>query len=220
MKKLLAICLSVLLICAAMPFAFATASADPTIVVSEVEGKAGETVSVTVSMKNNPGITSTKVKVGYDASALELLEYAQGDFSASGYSWGNIAKNPFVINWCDMINPNNTAELLATLTFKIKDDAAAGTYPLTLEYDNEGDIYNENWDTVIFGADEGAVTVIADAPTYEIPETPEGALYFAHFQTGDLTGWQSGCSLEVVPENDGLAMKWDASGADWANMYN
>ena len=156
MKKILAICLSVLLICAAMPFAFATAAADPTIVVSEVEGKAGETVSVTVSMKNNPGITSTKVKVGYDASALELLEYAQGDFSASGYSWGNIAKNPFVINWCDMINPNNTAELLATLTFKIKDTAKGGEYALTLEYDNEGDIYNENWDTVIFGADEGA----------------------------------------------------------------
>ena len=38
MKKLLAICLSVLLICAAMPFAFATASEEPTIVVSDVEG--------------------------------------------------------------------------------------------------------------------------------------------------------------------------------------
>ena len=220
MKKLLAICLSVLLICAAMPFAFATAAEDPTIVVSDVEGKAGETVSVTVSMKNNPGIVSTKVKVGYDASALEFVSKEMGDFSASGYSWGQDTKNPFVINWCDAINPDSTAELLATLTFKIKDDAVAGTYPLTLEYDNEGDIYNATWDTVVFGADEGSVTVVADEPTYEIPETPEGALYFAHFQTGDLTGWQSGCSLEVVPENDGLAMKWDASGADWANMYN
>ena len=224
MKKLLAICLSVLLICAAMPFAFATASEEPTIVVSDAEGKAGETVSVTVSMKNNPGITSTKVKVHYDTNALELLAkpdgYAMGDFSASGYSWGDTTKSPFVINWCDMINPNNTAELLATLNFKIKDDAAAGTYPLTLEYDNEGDIYNEDWDTVIFGSKDGSITVIGDEPALEIPETPEGAIYFAHFQTGDLHGWQSGCNIEVVAENDGKAMKWDASGADWANMYN
>ena len=79
MKKILAIFLSVLLICAAMPFAFATAAEDATIVVSDVEGKAGETVQVTVSMKNNPGIVSTKVEVGYDGEqAVEMAR--EGSF--------------------------------------------------------------------------------------------------------------------------------------------
>ena len=164
MKKILAIFLSVLLICAAMPFAFATAAEDATIVVSDVEGKAGETVQVTVSMKNNPGIVSTKVEVGYDASVLEFVGAEDGDFNVKGYSYSDDTRNPFIINWCWANGDNETTELLATLTFKIKDDAAAGTYPLTLTYDNEGDIYDVDFNTVIFGADEGSVTVVADAP--------------------------------------------------------
>ena len=182
MKKLLAICLAVLLVCAAMPFAFATASEDPTIVVSDVEGKAGETVQVTVSLKNNPGIVSARLKVGYDASALELVapetgktsEFA-GDFPANGYSWGQLTGNPFVINFCDGASYENyTYELLATLSFKIKDDAAAGTYPLTLTYSCEDDFYNAvDMDVVEFGAQEGSITVIADepagVPTIELP---------------------------------------------------
>ena len=184
MKKLLAICLAVLLVCAAMPFAFATASEDPTIVVSDVEGKAGETVQVTVSLKNNPGIVSARLKVGYDASALELVapetgktsEFA-GEFPASGYSWGQLTGNPFVINFCDAIaDADYTYELLATLSFKIKDDAAAGTYPLTLTYSCEDDFYNcfaNGMETVEFEGQEGSVTVVADepagVPTIELP---------------------------------------------------
>ena len=170
MKKLLAICLSVLLICAAMPFAFATASSDPTIVVSDVEGKAGETVSVTVSMKNNPGIVSTKVEIGYDNSVLEFVGAEDGDFNVKGYSYSDDTRNPYIINWCWANGDNETTELLATLTFKIKDDAATGTYPLTLTYDNEGDIYDVDFETVVFGADEGSVTVVADAPV--VPDEP------------------------------------------------
>ena len=173
MKKILAICLSVLLICAAMPFAFATADAEPTIVVSDVEGKAGDTVSVTVSLKNNPGLLSAKVKVGYDANALELVEAIDGDFAAKGYSYSEMDVNPFVINWClATLKVNDTSELLATLTFKIKDDAAAGTYPLTLTYSCEDDFYNlPDWDIVYFDAAEGSITVIGNEP--EEPECTE-----------------------------------------------
>ncbi|MBR2310963.1 MAG: hypothetical protein IKA47_10610, partial [Oscillospiraceae bacterium] len=99
MKKLLAICLSVLLLCSAMPFAFVTAAEEATIVVSDVEGKAGDIVSVKISLKNNPGIQSAKIGVGYDASALELVldpedatvpsvEY--GTFHPGGYSFGPV----------------------------------------------------------------------------------------------------------------------------------
>ena len=102
MKKLLAICLFVFVLCAAMSFSVSAAE-DATIVVSDVEAAAGETITVTVSMENNPGIVSAKVKVGYDASVLTLVKYEAGNFSASGYSWGNVEKNPFVIKHCDNV---------------------------------------------------------------------------------------------------------------------
>ena len=189
MKKILAIFLSVLLICAAMPFAFATAAEDPTIVVSDVEGKAGETVQVTVSMKNNPGIVSTKVEVGYDASVLEFVGAEDGDFNVKGYSYSDDSRNPFIINWCWANGDNETTELLATLTFKIKDDAAAGTYPLTLTYDNEGDIYDVNFDTVIFDAAEGSVTVIgvADKIVENEVEVASGIFAFANAGSNPVT---------------------------------
>ena len=171
MKKILAIFLSVLLICAAMPFAFATAAEEPTIVVSDVEGKAGDTVSVTVSMKNNPGIISARLKVGYDANALELVEVANGDFAAAGYSYSEADVNPFVINWClATLKVDDTSELLATLTFKIKDDATAGEYPLALTIVDPEDFYNVAWDTVEFALDDGSVTVTADEPI--VPDEP------------------------------------------------
>ena len=171
MKKILAICLSVLLICAAMPFAFATAAGEPTIVVSDVEGKAGDTVSVTVSLKNNPGIISARLKVGYDANALELIEATNGDFAAAGYSFSEQGVNPYVVNWClATLKANDTSELLATLTFKIKDDAAAGEYPLSLVIADPDDFYNVDWDTVEFGLDDGSITVVEDTPV--VPEEP------------------------------------------------
>jgi hypothetical protein len=170
MKKILAIFLSVLLVCAAMPFAFVSAADEPTIVVSDVEGKAGDTVSVTISLKNNPGIISARLKVGYDANALELIEAADGDFAAAGYSYSEQGVNPYVVNWClGNLKVNDTSELLATLTFKIKDDAAAGEYPLSLIIADPDDFYNVDWDTVEFGLDAGSITVVEDAP---VPEEP------------------------------------------------
>ena len=171
MKKILAIFLSVLLVCAAMPFAFATAAEEATIVVSDVEGKAGDTVSVTVSIKNNPGIISARLRLGYDADALELVEAVNGDFASAGYSYGEVENNPFAINWClATLKVDDTSELLTTLTFKIKDGAAAGEYPLTLTILDPEDFYNVAWDTVEFALDNGSVTVVDDAPI--VPDEP------------------------------------------------
>ena len=171
MKKILAIFLSVLLVCAAMPFAFATAAEEATIVVSDVEGKAGDTVSVTVSIKNNPGIVSARLRLGYDANALELVEAVNGDFAAAGYSYGEVENNPFAINWClATLKVDDTSELLTTLTFRIKDGATAGEYPLTLTILDPEDFYNVAWDTVEFALDDGSVTVVDDAPI--VPDEP------------------------------------------------
>ncbi len=185
MKKWLSLLLSVLMIATMLPMgalttvaatdeAVSIVSEEPTVEISDATGKPGEIVTVSVSLKNNPGIISAKVLVGYDVSALILKEYAMGDLSVKGYSWGPIENNPFIINWLDPVNPDNTAELLATLTFEIKADAVPGTYPLTLTFDCEGDIFNANWDTVYFAADEGSVTVEAgEVVEPDVPDEPD-----------------------------------------------
>ncbi|MBQ7751956.1 MAG: hypothetical protein IJR79_03185, partial [Clostridia bacterium] len=52
----------------------AFAEDEATIKVSQSEAKAGETVEVTVSLENNPGIISMLLSVSYDKRTLTLRD--------------------------------------------------------------------------------------------------------------------------------------------------
>ena len=137
------------------------------IVAGNAEGSVGETVNVTVSFDANPGIISAKVKVYFDATALKLVNYAAGNFSAGGYSWSDISaaneKGYFIVNWCDAINADSTADLLATLSFEIL-EGAAGSYAITLQFSCDDDMFNAADETVWFKDVAGSVTVV-EKPT-------------------------------------------------------
>ena len=54
---------------------------------------------------------------------------------------------------------------------------------------------------------------------------PMGALSVAadvsfDFEDGTVNGWASDVGVEVVDLDGAKVLKWDASGAAWANMYN
>ena len=137
------------------------------IVVSTTEGSAGDTVTITVTLPENPGIVSAKVKVLYDTTVLKLVGYEAGAFAAGGYSWGQLDKNFFIINWCDGTGADSTEELLATLTFEILEGAAEGFTAITLEFSCENDMFNAANETVMFDGVNGGVQIVAPAaPTY------------------------------------------------------
>lgn len=145
------------------------AAADPTVVLTDATGMPGETVAVTIRLDNNPGLISAKVRVSYDADALELVGCDVGGLPAHGYSTGKLENQPFVVNFCDGVAPHNyTAETFATLRFRIREDAVPDTYPLTMFCDFEGDFFNFDWDTVYFDLDQGSITVVPSAT----PVTP------------------------------------------------
>ena len=137
------------------------------IEVSTVEGAAGETVKITVSLSNNPGIISAKVKVFFDASVLKFVGYEIGNFSAGGYSFSDDTitneMGYFIINWCNAIAGNSTADLLATLTFEIVEGAAEGFTAIAMEYSCEDDMFNADDETVYFEAVNGGVQIVTKA---------------------------------------------------------
>ena len=209
MKKCVSVLLSLLMLLTMMPMgAVAAVSAEtvvepngPCFVVSATEGKAGDTVTVTVSAKNNPGIISAKVRVGYDPAVLKLVDYAGGDFSESDYSWSEITHNPFIINWCNALDPNSTAEWLATLTFEILSGAAYGATPLTLTVDCDEDVFDYDLVTVPFDVMNGQVYVLYPATGIVLSQNAlhvvdgESATLTATAQAAGLTDqtvtWQS-----------------------------
>ena len=134
------------------------------IAVNVNSAHAGENVNIAVQVDNNPGIVSVKVKVYFDNTLLEFVSATEGDFSASGYSWSDFEvvqeKGYVIINWCDATKPNSMANLLATLTFKVKDDAPAGITTIWPEFNCEADIFNADDKTVYFDAVGGGVEIL------------------------------------------------------------
>ena len=203
MKKILAIFLSVLLICAAIPFAVATAAEEPTIALPDLQVKPGDVIEVPILLKNNPGIVAALVKIEYDKDVLELVSYYDEDEEAyfnqivlgSGYkekyvSWGPLGS--CLVNYCHGTSSKNyTDELLATATFKVKEDAAPGTYDLTVVHDNKNffNCKNDGELQVDFAADHGTVTVLGDEPvTPDEPSFTEPTIVVPHLEAeaGDV----------------------------------
>lgn len=110
----------------------------PQIVMGTATGRAGNTVDVTISLKNNPGVASVLITVGYDMNAMTLTDVTDagilGDMVIDRSQMGN---SPYTISWeGDNLKENCTADgTIATLTFTVKEGVAEGSYPLTVNYD-------------------------------------------------------------------------------------
>lgn len=168
MKKSIALIMAVLVVMTTLLSNAAFAANDPAFVVSNATGKPGDTVQVTVSTENNPGIVSLKVLVGYDANVLELVSATKGaEFSDT--SFGPTTKNPFNILWdySHSYEDITTNGVVATLTFKILDTATAGKSDITLTYD-PNDVYDVNMDNVTFTTVAGSVTVEGSGENYAV----------------------------------------------------
>lgn len=177
MKKFISIFISLALIMAAIPLGAFTAYAEdstPTFSLSEVSGAPGDSVTVDIVVENNPGITSAQVNIGYDATVLEPTAVAAVDFSSKYLSYTRpLTKvNPFKVTWSYGASPSNvtTNGVLARITFKILDTAAAGKSDITLTYD-PNNVFDFDWNNVTFAIKNGSVTVLGEEVLTEPPFT-------------------------------------------------
>ncbi len=158
MKKLLAILLAVLMLCAMVPFATVAAADEPTIQISidAEEFNAGDEFDVTINLLNipDPGLIGAQVEIVYDHDVFELVTYFDEDEEAwfpqievgSKY---NASTNKYImfgpiddetgesqnclVQYLRATASENQVryeEHYFTATFKVKDDAISGTYDL------------------------------------------------------------------------------------------
>ena len=77
MKRVLALLLMLVMLLSVMPTGVLAAGNDTAGVVvaaDSVSGKPGDTVTVDLTLKENPGIISLRLKVKYDETVLTLTE--------------------------------------------------------------------------------------------------------------------------------------------------
>ena len=96
--------------------------------VSGRTAKAGGTVSVTISLANNPGIAALAFRVSYPKGAMTLESAVAGGLFGSATL--NTSTGMFLFDNAADVTENGT---LLTLTFKVSDMAALGEYRISVE---------------------------------------------------------------------------------------
>ena len=158
-----------------LSFLSANAAADSLIlVVSGGEGKQGDTVTIELSLAENPGIVQFRPKISFEKSKLELISVTNGSgilnspahaVNSAAITSGN-TNGSFTFFWNDALaEENNTAVgKIATLVFKIKDyDAVSWPDTITLDVTILA-CADFDLDTVPYNVQSGGgvITVICD----------------------------------------------------------
>ena len=135
-----------------------------TIHIDSVSCRAGETVDVQVSLKNNPGIASLRLNIAFeDMLSLESVEF--NPEMGGQFQQPQTMKSPVTVAWF-----NGTADftdenaVFVTLRFKVSEDAKEGdATEITVTYDPK-DIYNIKEEDVLLAVENGSVTIINCVP--------------------------------------------------------
>lgn len=166
-----------------------------TVSVGEVSGTVGSTVSVPITIADNPGIASFKFKLNYDNTKIKPVQVSKGDAinsnPVSNISQSNIdySKLTYVTSVWGNESDITDNGILYTVDFEIL-EGASGTVALTLAYE-EGDICNQNLDDVDVTAKAGNITVISGGEGGTTPSptsTPAASTSDATITVASVTG--------------------------------
>lgn len=172
----------------------ASAAGTPTLSISSGEVKAGESVTLTVSIKDNPGIAASKIYVYFDTDTFEVdpssdIE-AVGKFGSSGGLIANqidesspndvydgvISGEGVLAIWYNNNGQNVTTDgEFVSITFRAVKNAANGDHTIKVGY-SKRNTGNEKGETVSFVSQSGTIKVTDGSdkakpkPNVELPD--------------------------------------------------
>ena len=188
-KKALVVLLAALMVLGVVPTA--SAAGTPTVSISSGEVQPGGEVTLTVSIKDNPGLAATLLYIYYDTSVFEVDHnegvQAVGKFESqgslltnsiaaakqSGRYEGDIGKDGLLALWFNT-SGRDTAEdgSVMTITLAAKNTAGNGDYSVSVGV-SANDTCNQYEEDVVLNTVPGTITVSGGTTTKPaIPTTP------------------------------------------------
>lgn len=153
-KRTISAVLVIVLAIAAMTMSAAAAGA-PTISVGTASGNPGDTVTVTLSIENNPGVCAMILTPTYDTTALRL------DGAKLSDDFDGMLECVSKIVWIHSGGDSQNNGTFLTLSFTVLDSARAGDSKISLTYSN-GDICNWDEKNVDFEIVSGKIDILSD----------------------------------------------------------
>ena len=165
MKRKIISSLLVIVLFAALAAVPAAAEGMPTICADgSAEAERGDQVTITFSLKNNPGICAFSLSVVYDDTRLALLSLDHAKINGSEL-WTVNGANATWVSFED----TSFDGVILTAKFKVLDNAPAGEAAVSVSF-AKGDIGNFAEEEVDFSVSAAAVTVVgADAESTAEP---------------------------------------------------
>ncbi|MBR3844212.1 MAG: leucine-rich repeat protein, partial [Clostridia bacterium] len=130
----------------------------PTITVDHATARPGETVTVGITVADNPGVTDLNLLLTFDNTRLDVVS-VEGNSNFNGLTH-TVSGTDIILHWADVWGDmnNNANGTVATVTFRVKDACQAEVTQLALSY-GEYDILNSLFEQVSFAVVPGSVTV-------------------------------------------------------------
>ncbi len=191
MKKTIALtlCLTLLL---GMALPGALAAGTPTVSISSGTVKAGESVTLTVSIEDNPGISGTLLYLYFDTAVfgvdLNSGMMTAGTFrkeggmvtnsievaKANGPYSGDWSRDGVLAIWYNSLGMDTDADgAMLYVTFTAKASAPNGKYEIDLDY-SAADTGNQSGENVALTTVSGSITVTGGTENADpVPEEPE-----------------------------------------------
>ena len=190
-------------------------AADPDFVVSgsryqisDAGGSPGQTVKVTVSIADNPGIIALRQSIVYDMSVLELTGVKNLGLLAGYTEPSPTVSSPYTLRWADSLaTKNNTKNgAIAELTFRIKDTAKEGTYTIRV---NHLEARNANGSKLSF-ANAAAQVTVRDFIAGDLDGDGEVTDWDGILLNRYLAGWTVTLNIAAADtDGDGEVTDWD-----------
>ena len=134
MKKIISVLIAFVLILSL--FAFSTSAAGSgSLALSSAEGKQGDTVTVNVNINSNPGLITIKFSVSW-GDGLELTSVSDSGLLQGWTSPAPTISSPYTLRWANSLSTTNNTSTgkIATLSFKIRDNATVGNKNVILTF--------------------------------------------------------------------------------------
>lgn len=159
-RKIISLLLAVCLLAMCSPAALA-AGTHGRFVVSDAAAKAGETVDVTVSIENNPGIIALALRIDYDSDKLKLVNVKDEKLMGGTATFSQYyTADPYYLSWNDALATEDTVKNggLVTLTFRVLDDCPDCKSEIGLTF-RSGDVFNKELADQPFVAVNGILNI-------------------------------------------------------------
>lgn len=154
-RKLMSVLLALTMIFSLLP-TYALASESMQVTIGGGTVKAGETVTVDISVTNNPGFANMSFYIEYDKNRLRLEEITGG--TLFGDVTANVNNGFINVAKTNDVSGNGT---IATLTFRALSSATSGETTISLKEDPnaDGTFVNVNEESLVYNTVPGTITV-------------------------------------------------------------